>query len=87
MSFYEQKINQNPNFKKYDSKPKLVDNKIFKKIKMKKIEIDNNKFSNKFINVCCSFFKENVGILIIFVLLSLLLVYRYNDVKKRRNIK
>lgn len=85
MSFFEPKVNQNPNFKNYDTKPKLVDNKIFKKIKMKKLEIQKNKFSSKFAKLCSNFFKDNIGILTIFICLFLLLSYRYNDVKKRRS--
>ncbi len=84
MSFYQQKINTNPNNSFSEVKPKLVDSKIYKKIKMKKIEIKKNNISHKISSVCYKFLKSNISLIIILVFLVLLLLYRYNDVKERR---
>ena len=90
MSFYNNNLNKN-NFKSnllVDSKPKLVDRNILKKIKRKKIniakELKKNSYSYQIKNNCMSFLKDNYGIIIIFSLLIFLLYFRYNDVKERR---
>ena len=88
MSFF----NKNNNFEKNpivsNNKPKLVDNKILKKIKNKKSVIESNNFFNKFLNqfrdYSINFFKDNYGIIIIIILLLILLYFRYLDVKERR---
>ena len=86
MSFYDKNLNKN--FTMFptgsNDKPKLVDNKILKKIKKKKIEIKNNSYTNIIKNNCIDFIKNNYGILIILIVLILLLYYRYKDVQKRR---
>ena len=94
MSFYNNlnKNNFNNKFSKenslVDSKPKLVDRKILKKIKKKKInlakEFKQNSYSYKIKNSCSKFIKDNYGIIIIFSLLIFLLYFRYRDVKERR---
>lgn len=84
MSFYDPKVNPNPNYSFTEVKPKLVDSKIYKKIKMKKIELKKNNISNKIKNTCLRFFKRNISLILIILSLILLLSYRYNDVKKRR---
>lgn len=76
MSFYDQKIDIN--------KPKLVENKIIKKIKMKKLELKKNNIGNKMKNVCFNFFRDNLGIVLLLVFLSIILYLRYNDVKQKR---
>ena len=95
MSFYNNNLNKNnynndfskPNIL-VDSKPKLVDRKILKKIKKKKIGIatdrEKNSYSYQFKNSCMTFLKDNYGIIIIFSLLLFLLYFRYQDVKERR---
>lgn len=84
MSFYQQKINTNPNNSFSEVKPKLVDSKIYKKIKMKKMEVKKNNIPYKISRACYNFFKSNISLIIILVFLMLLLLYRYNDVKERR---
>lgn len=86
MSFYNKKFNKDNIL--VDSKPKLVDRNILKRIKKKKIsiakEIKKNSYSYRFKNSCTEFLRENYGIIIIFSLLLFLLYFRYNDVKERR---
>ena len=86
MSFYNKNFN-NDNIL-VDTKPKLVDRKILKKIKKKKMslakEIKSNNYTEKVKNHCISFFKDNYGIIIIFSLLIFLLYFRYQDVKEKR---
>ena len=87
MSFYEKNIDNN--FTMYPnglstSKPTLVDNKVLRKIKKTKSKIEKNRYSNVIKKNCISFIKHNYGILIIFLALILILYYRYQDVKKRR---
>ena len=67
-----------------NDKPRLIDNKILKKIKKKKVEMKKNSFTNVIKNNCINFVKNNYGILIILIVLILLLYYRYCDVKERR---
>ena len=71
-----------------NSKPKLVDRNIIKKIKKKKIiamkNNEMNSYSFKFKEECYRFIKKNYGIIIIFTLLIVLLYFRYKDVKERR---
>lgn len=76
MSFIEPNFNMN--------KPKLVDNKIIKKIKKKKIELKKNSLPNNVKNICFSFIKKNLGIIFIFVFLAIFLYLRYTDVKEKR---
>ena len=87
MEFYENndkfKVFPTNNFKK----PILVDNKILKKIKKTKSKIKENSFSSQVKKNCLSFIKNNYGIIIILIALFLLLYYRYQDVKKRRENK
>ena len=89
MSFSEPKINteiksfSNNNIIISD-RPSLIDNKILKKIKKKKIQIRKNNFSNKIKNYCIDFFKNNYGILLMILFLILLLAFRYREVQKRR---
>lgn len=92
MSFF----NKNNNFEKNpivsNDKPKLVDNKILKKIKNKKLVIKDNSYSNQFLNkflnqfreYMINFFRDNYGIIIIIILLLILLYFRYLDVKEKR---
>lgn len=86
MSFYDKNLNKHFNtFPTGNSDvPKLVDNKILKKIKKKKIKIRKNTLTNKIKDNCTNFIKNNYGIVIIFITLILLLYYRYRDVKKKR---
>lgn len=78
MSFYDQKVDINFN------KPKLVDNKIIKKIKIKKMQLKKNSFTNRAKNICFDFIKENLGIVLILLFLAIILYLRYKDVKQRR---
>ena len=86
MNFYNKKFNKDNIL--VDSKPKLVDRNILKRIKKKKIniaeEIKKNSYSYRFKNSSTEFLRENYGIIIIFSLLLFLLYFRYNDVKERR---
>ena len=84
MSFYDSKTNNNiqPFYLASDNKPKLIDNKILKKIKKKKAEIKKNSYSNKIKDSCLAFMKENCSILLIILLLIILLIFRYIEVQK-----
>ena len=90
MSFSEPKINTEiRSFNSKDSilapmKPKLIDNKILKKIKKKRIKILQESFPNKFKKSCMKFIKNNYGILLMILFLIILLIYRYREVQKRR---
>jgi len=93
MSFYDSKINKNINnnmdtfFLGKNDKPKLVEDKVLRKIKKKKIQIQKNNYSNRFKNSCINFIKKNYGILLIILFIILLLCFRYREVKKRRKRK
>lgn len=83
MSFYNTQINLT---NKNDT-PMLVENKVLRKIKKKKIQIKKNSYSNKVKKSCLEFIKNNYGILIIISILLVLLYFRYKDVKKRRKLQ
>ena len=86
MSFYENDLNNN--FIMFptgsNDKPKLIDHKLLKRIKNKKIEVTKNSYTSIVKNNSMEFIKNNYGILIIFIVLILLLYYRYCDVKNKR---
>ena len=86
MSFYDKDLNNK--FIMFptgsNDKPKLIENILLKRIKKKKIEITKKSYTNIVKNNCMEFIKNNYGILIIFIVLILLLYYRYCDVKKKR---
>ena len=93
MSFYDSKINNtnidiNSNMQPFylgkNDKPRLVDEKIIRKIKKKKIQIQKNSYTNKIKNCFIDFVKKNYGILLILLFIVLLLCFRYREVKKRR---
>ena len=90
MSFYDSKINNQNNNKLEifnlvsNTKPKLVDNKVLRKLKKKIIQIKKNNYTNKFKNSCIDFLKKNYGILLLIIFLILTLCFRYREVKKRR---
>ena len=91
MSFYDSNINNqniNNNIEPFylgrNDKPKLVDDKIIRKIKKKKIEIKKNSYTNKIKDCLIDFIKKNYGILLILLFIVLLLCFRYKEVKKRR---
>tara|TARA_B100001093_G_C26019616_1_gene673311 strand:+ start:100 stop:354 length:255 start_codon:yes stop_codon:yes gene_type:complete len=73
------------NYFSFNTSPNLVDNKLIKKIKKKKLEIKKNNYTNRIKKSCLEFIKENYGILLIIIFLILLLCFRYQEVKKRRN--
>lgn len=83
MSFYNTQINLT---NKNDT-PMLVENKVLRKIKKKKIQIKKNSYSNRLKKSCLEFIKNNYGILIIISILLVLLYFRYKDVKKRRKLQ
>tara|TARA_B100000161_G_C33324647_1_gene313058 strand:- start:5 stop:307 length:303 start_codon:yes stop_codon:yes gene_type:complete len=93
MSFYDSKINNNLNNNMNsfilgrNDKPKLVDDKILRKIKKKKIQIQKNSYSNRIKKSFMDFIKKNYGILLIILFIVLLLCFRYREVKKRREKK
>lgn len=91
MSFYDSKINKQninndmvPFYLGSIDKPKLVEDKILRKIKKKKIQIKKNSYTNKIKDTCIEFIKKNYGILLIIIFIILLLCFRYREVKKRR---
>lgn len=90
MSFYDSKINNQNNNKLEifnlvsNTQPKLVDNKVLRKLKKKIIQIKKNNYTNKFKNSCIDFLKKNYGILLLIIFLILTLCFRYREVKKRR---
>ncbi len=73
MSFYDN--NSNKKFTMFptgnNDRPKLIDNKLLKRIKKKKIEITKNSYTNIVKNNCMEFIKNNYGILIILIVLIL----------------
>ena len=93
MSFYDSKINnQNNNNNKLEllnlvpsNQPKLVDDKVIRKIRKKKAQIKKNNYTNKLKNSCMDFIRKNYGILLIMIFFILILCFRYREVKKRRN--
>jgi hypothetical protein len=64
-------------------KPKLVESKIIEK--MVKIQYDNKPIQYRIGGIILEFIKKNILYVSIFVLFSLLLLYRYNEVKNRKN--
>ena len=78
-------FNTEKNFLNLNTTPNLVDNKLLKKIKKKKEKISKNNYTNRIKKSCLEFITENYGILLIIIFLILLLCFRYQEVKKRRN--
>lgn len=78
-------FNTEKNFLNLNTTPNLVDNKLLKKIKKKKIQISKNNYANRIKKSCFEFIRENYGILLIIIFLILLLCFRYQEVKKRRS--
>ena len=71
------------------SKPKLVEKKILKKAIKRNIKKSNIvvKSENKIFNNIKECFKENIGIIIVSIVLSFLLYLRYREVQNRRKKK
>jgi fucose permease len=97
MSFYNLKLNKEMNnlhacISSNQNDPKLVESKILRKIKKikkinKKGEIIgfSQKYTNQIMGQCCSFLKNNYGIIIVLIILIFLLNFRYNYVKEKRD--
>jgi len=64
-------------------KPKLVESKIIEK--MVKVQYENKPIQYRIGGILLDFIKKNILYVSIFVLFGLLLLYRYNEVKNRKN--
>lgn len=64
-------------------KPKLVESKIIEK--MVKVQYENKPIQYRIGGILFNFIKKNILYVSIFVLFGLLLLYRYNEVKNRKN--
>lgn len=69
------------------NKPLLIDEKFFTKVKKKKSEFNNNNIKNDTFNCINNFFINNLGILFLASILTLLLYQRYLDVQIKKNNK
>jgi hypothetical protein len=64
-------------------KPKLVESKIIEK--MVKVQYENKPIQYRIGGILLNFIKKNILYVSIFVLFGLLLLYRYYEVKNRKN--
>ena len=64
------------------NRPKLVEKKIIKRAIRKQHK--NIKTNYKFLNTIKNCFKENMGIIVVSIILSMLLFFRYKEVQKNK---
>lgn len=69
---------------KSDNKPSLIDDKFLLKVKKRKTEFNNNNIKNDTFNCIYFSIRKNLGVIILFSLLVILLYQRYLDVQNRK---